>query len=126
MTEDEISYKIIGAALEVHKEIGPGVFESAYENPLVYELNKSKLFVQQQVIKPLIYKGIKMDCAYKVDLIVENKIIVELKSVETLLPIHFAQVLTYLRLSDIKLGLLINFKNIKLKDGIHRIVNNLY
>lgn len=125
MTENEISYKIIGAAIELHKELGAGLLESAYENPLAYELRESGLFVEQQIPMPLIYKEIKMDCGYRLDLRVEKKVIVEIKSVETLAPVHFAQTLTYLRLSGCKLGLLINFNTVKLKDGIHRIVNNL-
>ncbi len=125
MTENEISYKIIGAAIELHRELGAGLLESAYENPLAYELRESGLFVEQQIPMPLIYKKIKMDCGYRLDLRVENKVIIEIKSIETVAPVHFAQTLTYLRLSGCKLGLLINFNTIKLKDGIHRIVNNL-
>ena len=125
MTENEISYKIIGAALELHKELGPGLLESAYESPLAYELRQCGLFVEQQIPMPLIYKEIKMECGYRLDLRVENKVIIELKSIESLAPVHFAQTLTYLKLSGCKLGLLINFNTVKLKDGIHRIVNNL-
>jgi len=125
MNENEISYKIIGAAIELHKELGCGLLESAYENPLAYELRKIGLFVEQQIPMPLIYKEIKMDCGYRLDLRVENKVIIELKSIETLAPVHFAQTLTYLKLSNCKLGLLINFNTILIKDGIHRIVNNL-
>ena len=125
MTENEISYKIIGAAIELHKELGPGLLESAYEITLAYELRESGLFVEQQLAMPLIYKEIKMDCGYRLDLNIENKVIIEIKSVESLAPVHFAQTLTYLRLSGCKLGLLINFNTVKLKDGIHRIVNNL-
>lgn len=125
MTENEISYKIIGVAIELHKILGAGLLESAYENPFAYELRESGLYVEQQVAMPLIYKEIKMDCGYRLDLRVERKVIIEIKSIETLVPVHFAQTLTYLRLSDCKLGLLINFNTIQLKDGIHRIVNNL-
>ncbi|MBZ0199342.1 MAG: GxxExxY protein [Ignavibacteriaceae bacterium] len=125
MTENEISYKIIGVAIELHKHLGPGLLESAYENPFAYELNESGLYVEQQIAVPLVYKNIKMDCGYRIDLRVEGKVIIELKSVETLAPVHFAQTLTYLRLSQCKLGLLINFNTVKLKEGIHRIVNNL-
>lgn len=125
MNENEISYKIIGAAIELHKELGCGLLESAYENPLAYELRKIGLFVEQQIPMPLIYKEIKMDCGYRLDLRVENKVIIELKSIEALAPVHFSQTLTYLRLSNCKLGLLINFNTILIKDGIHRIVNNL-
>jgi len=125
MSENEISYKIIGAAIELHKELGCGLLESAYESPLTYELRKNGLFVEQQIAIPLIYKEIKMDCGYRLDLRVENKVIIEIKSIETSAPVHFAQTLTYLRLSNCKLGLLINFNTTKLKDGIHRVVNGL-
>ncbi len=125
MTENEISYKIIGVAIELHKQLGPGLLESAYEHPFAYELRESGLLVEQQIPMPLVYKEIKMDCGYRLDLRVEKKVIVEIKSMETLAPVHFAQTLTYLRLSGCKLGLLINFNTVKLKEGIHRIVNNL-
>ena len=125
MTENEISHKIIGVAIELHKQFGPGLLESAYENPFAYELRGAGLFVEQQVPMPLVYREIKMDCGYRLDLRVEKKVIVEIKSVEMLAPVHFAQTLTYLKLSGCKLGLLINFNTVKLKDGIHRIVNNL-
>jgi len=125
MTENEISYKIIGAALELHKNIGPGILESAYENALTFELRELGLKVEQQYPMPFIYKDVKQDVGYRLDLIVENKVIVEVKSVEALAPIHFAQLLTYLKLSDLKLGLLINFNSKILKENIHRIVNNL-
>jgi len=120
-----MSYKIIGAAIELHKQLGPGLLESAYENTLAYELTALGLFVEQQIPMPLVYKQIKLDCGYRIDLRVERKVIIEIKSVETLAPVHFAQTLTYLRLSECKLGLLINFNTTKLVDGIHRIVNNL-
>ena len=120
MTENEISYKIIGAALEVHKNLGVGLLESAYETALVYELQKLGLKVKQQYALALNYKEIEIDNAYRIDILVEEKVIVEVKSVLELNPIHFAQTNTYL-----KLGLLINFKTQLLKDGIHRIVNKL-
>jgi len=125
MTENEISYKIIGAAINIHKNIGPGLLESAYENALAYDLRKIGLKVQQQKPMPFIYKGVQQDVGYRIDLMVNNKVIVEIKSVETLAPVHFAQTLTYLRLSNLKLALLINFNSKILKDQIHRIVNNL-
>jgi GxxExxY protein len=125
MNENELSHKIIGVAIELHKQLGPGLLESAYENPFAYELREQGLFVEQQVPMPLVYKEIKMDCGYRIDLRVEKKVIIEIKSIETLAPVHSAQTLTYLRLSGLKLGLLINFNTVKLKDGIHRIVNNL-
>ncbi|MGP8214611.1 MAG: GxxExxY protein [Bacteroidia bacterium] len=125
MTENEISYKIIGSAIGLHKELGAGLLESAYENSLAYELRESGLFVEQQIPMPFIYKEVKMDCGYRIDLMVDRKVIIEIKSLEELAPVHFAQTLTYLRLSGCKLGLLINFNTVKLKEGIHRIVNNL-
>ncbi len=125
MTENDISYKIIGIALELHKNIGPGLLESAYENALAYDLRKSGLHVIQQAPMPFIYKEVKMDIGYRIDMIVENKVILEIKSVENLAPVHYAQVLTYLKLSNLKLGLLINFNNKVLKEGIHRVVNHI-
>ena len=125
MTENEISFKIIGVAIELHKQLGPGLLESAYEFPFAYELRNIGLFVEQQIPMPLVYKEIKMDCGYRIDLKVESKVIIEIKSVEMLAPVHFAQTLTYLRLSGCKLGLLISFNTVKLKEGIHRVVNNL-
>lgn len=125
MNENDISYKIIGAAIELHKTLGPGLLESAYENSLAYELRELGLEVEQQVPMPMVYKEVKMDCGYRLDLKVEKKVIIEIKSLENLAPVHFAQTLTYLKLSNCKLGLLINFNSVKIKDGIHRIVNNL-
>src|SRR5271157_249017 len=125
MTENEISYKIIGAALELHKIIGPGLLESAYENALAFELRQFGLKVEQQYPMPFIYKDVKQDVGYRLDLIVENKVIIEIKSVDALAPVHFAQLLTYLKLSELKLGLLINFNSKILKENIHRVVNNL-
>jgi|SRR5699024_1923037 len=125
MTENEISYKIIGIAIELHKTLGPGLLESVYEKALAYDLREAGLEVKTQVSMPLIYKEIKQDVGYRLDLLVENKVIIELKSVENLAPVHYAQTLTYLKLSDKKLGLLINFNTKILKEGIHRVVNNL-
>ncbi|MDT8309092.1 MAG: GxxExxY protein, partial [Bacteroidales bacterium] len=125
MTENEISFKIIGAALGIHKSIGPGLLESAYENALAYDLKEMGLDVMQQVPMPFIYKKVKQEVGYRIDLLVNNKIIIEIKAVEALAPVHYAQLLTYLKLSDLKLGLLINFNSKILKDNIHRIVNNL-
>lgn len=125
MTENELSYKIIGVALEIHKNIGPGLLESAYENALAFDLKELGLEVRQQVPMPFIYKEVKQDVGYRIDLIVDNKVLVEIKSVENLAPVHYAQTLTYLKLSGLKLGLLINFNTKTLKEGIHRIANNL-
>ena len=125
MNENDLSYKIIGLALELHTHVGPGLLESTYENALAYDLREAGLEVKQQVPMPFVYKHIKMDIGYRIDLLVENKVILEVKSVEGLAPVHYAQLLTYLKLSQLKLGLLINFNCKFLKEGIHRIVNNL-
>jgi len=125
MSENEISYKIIGAALEIHSALGPGLLESVYESTLGYELKLLGLKIETQVPKPLVYKEIKLEVGYRIDMLVEDKVIVEIKSIETLAPVHFSQTLTYLKLSDKKLALLINFNTKYLKEGIHRIVNNL-
>jgi len=100
MTENDISNKIIGCAIKIHKNIGPGLLESAYENALAHDLKKLGLQVKQQVSMPFIYKGIKQDVGYRIDLLVENKVIIEIKSLEALAPVHYAQTLTYLKLSD--------------------------
>jgi GxxExxY protein len=125
MTENEISYKIIGAAIDLHRNVGPGLLESDYENALAFDLRELGLEVSQQHPMPFVYKEVKQDVGYRVDLIVNQTVIVEVKSTENLAPVHFAQTLTYLKLSGLKLALLINFNNKILKDGIHRIVNKL-
>jgi GxxExxY protein len=125
MNENEISYVIIGAALKIHRRVGPGLLVSAYEAALVNELQKLNLFVEQQVTLPFVYEEVRLEAGYRIDLIINKLVIVEIKSVENLLPVHYAQVLTYLRLTNINLGLLINFNSVVLKDGVHRIVNNL-
>ncbi len=125
MHENDISYQCIGAAIEVHKNVGPGLLESTYENALAYDLKIMGFDVQQQVPMPFVYKEVKLDVGYRIDLLINKKVIIEIKSVETLAPVHYAQLLTYLRLSDVKLGLLINFNAKTLKNNIHRIVNNL-
>ncbi|MEE9448733.1 MAG: GxxExxY protein [Ignavibacteriaceae bacterium] len=125
MTENVLSNKIIGTAIELHKKLGPGLLESAYENALAYDLKDIGLDIKQQVSMPFVYKEIKLDIGYRLDLLIEDKVIVEIKSVESLAPVHYAQLLTYLKLSNLKLGLLLNFNTKLLKEGIHRIVNNL-
>jgi len=115
---------IIGTSIDLHKNLGPGLLESAYEMALAFELEQLGFTVCQQVPMPFIYKGNKLEVGYRVDLIVDDKILLEIKSVDNLNPVHFAQTLTYLKISQIKLGLLINFNVKLLKDGIHRIVNN--
>ena len=122
MTDNEITHEIIGAAMEVHKRLGPGLLESAYEECLLHELRLRNLKVERQKGIPVIYKEVKLDCGYRLDLLVEGKIILELKSVEGLAPIHEAIILTYLRLSGHKIGLLINFNVTVLKDGVRRFI----
>ena len=125
MTENEISRIIIDAAIEIHKFLGPGLLESSYEKCLLYELRKAGLKAERQKKLPIVYKEVTLDTGYRIDLLVEDKVIVELKSVSAITDIHMAQLLTYLKLSKCKLGLLLNF-NVKLfKDGIKRIVNGL-
>ena len=126
MNENDISYKIIGAAIELHKSIGPGLLESAYENALTYDLKELGFSVRQQVPMPFIYKEVRQEVGYRIDLLVNNKVIIEVKAVESVAPVHYAQLLTYLKLSGLKLGLLINFNSKTLKNNIHRVVNNLY
>ena len=125
MTENEIAYQIVGASLELHREVGPGLLESAYESALAYELAQRGLSVKKQCAMPFHYKNVMMEIGYKIDLLVVDKVSIELKSVEQLHPVHYAQTLTYLKLSNLKLALLINFNEKFIKDGIHRIVNNL-
>ena len=123
MSEKEISSKIIGAAIEVHKQLGPGLLESTYETCLAYELKQMELDVKQQQALPVVYKEVKLDAGYRIDLLIENKVIIEIKSVEALADIHTAQLLTYLKLKDLKLGLLINFNSVRVIDGLKRILN---
>jgi GxxExxY protein len=125
MTENEISSLIIGAAIEVHKQLGPGLLESSYEICLAYELRQRGLEVSTQVGLPIIYKEVSLETGYRIDLLVEKKVIIEVKAVEGFSDIHLAQILTYLKLSDIKLGLLMNFNVSKMVDGLKRVVNNL-
>ena len=123
MTENEISNLVFNAALTIHKELGPGLLESAYEECLYYELIKLGLSVEKQKPLPLVYKEVKLEIGYRVDLFVERKFIVEVKSVEALNDVHLAQILTYLKLADCKLGMLINFNVVLLKNGVKRIIN---
>ena len=125
MHENEIAQIIVDAALKVHKALGPGLLESVYERVLSHELQKRGLEVNVQVVVPIIYEGMVFNEAFRADLIVENKVIVELKSVENVQPVHKKQLLTYLRLADKRLGLLINFGTVLLKDGVSRVVNQL-
>lgn len=125
MLENEISSMIIGAGIKIHSVIGPGLLESAYEECLAYEFDKLRLNYKRQVYVPIVYEEVRLGHAFRADFIVEDKIIVEIKSVENVLNVHKAQLLTYLKLTDKRLGLLINFNSQLLKDGISRIANNL-
>ncbi|MEH1905762.1 MAG: GxxExxY protein [Nostoc sp.] len=125
MRENELSGVIIGCAMRVHTGLGPGLLESAYEVCLDYELKEAGLNVGKQIPLPLVYQDVQLECVYRLDLIVENKVIVEIKSVESFHPIHSVQLLTYLKLANCKLGLLINFNVLHLKEGLKRVVNNL-
>jgi GxxExxY protein len=125
MLENEISREIVDAAYHIHREIGPGLLESAYQRMLAFELDQRKLQVEIEVSIPLIFKGQSLGEAYRADIVVNDKIIVELKSTEVMLPLHSKQLLTYLRLANFRLGLLINFGQPLFKDGVSRVVNNL-
>ena len=122
MEFDELSNRVIGCAIEIHRHLGPGLLESAYEHCLAYELSQSDLAFHRQLALPVPYKNVRLDCGYRIDLLVENQLIVELKSIEELRGIHQAQLLTYMKLSETKIGLLINLNVTKLKDGIKRFV----
>jgi len=124
MENNELTGKIIGAAIEVHKALGPGLLESAYKECLYYKLFQNGLNVVKEKPMPLIFEEVILECGYRIDLLVENKIVIELKSVEALNDIHLAQTLTYMKLGNYKLGLLINFNVLMLKDGIKRVINN--
>lgn len=125
MTENELSKIIVDCCFKIHTEMGPGLYESVYEECLYYLLIKNDLLVERQKEIPVIFQDVKMELGFRADLIVEKKVIIELKSMDGLAPVHYKQVLTYLRLTNMKLGLLINFNEALIKDGIHRIVNNL-
>jgi GxxExxY protein len=124
-TENDLSNIVIGEAIHIHKSLGPGLLESVYENCLFYRLSKTGLHIVREKPIPVVFEEVKMECGYRADIVIENKLIIEIKAVEALNDIHKAQVLTYLRLTNIKLGLLMNFNVLYLKDGIKRIVNNL-
>lgn len=125
MTENEIAAQVVDAALKVHKALGPGLLESVYERVLSYELERRNLRVVQQQPIPVVYDGVTFEVGYRADLIIEDKVIVELKSTENIAPIHKKQLLTYLKLANKRLGLLINFNTVLIKNGITRIVNGL-
>jgi GxxExxY protein len=123
MNENDLAKLVFNCGLNVHKALGPGLLESSYEECLFYELTKNKIWAEKQKALPLIYEDIKLEIGYRVDLLIENKLVVEVKSVEALNDIHMAQVLTYLKLSNCKLGLLINFNTTLFKNGVKRIIN---
>jgi GxxExxY protein len=119
---DPVTEKVIGLAIEVHRHLGPGLLESAYEECLCYEFTQASIPFSRQVALPVIYKNVNLDCGYRMDIVVDELIILELKTVEKILPIHHAQLMTYLKLGNMKTGLLMNFNNAVLKDGIKRVV----
>lgn len=125
LEENEISHIVIGTGIEVHSALGPGLLESAYTECLFYKLNKKGLLVEKEKIIPIQFEEVKLECGYRADLLVESKLIVEIKSVAAMSDIHLAQTLTYLKLGNYKLGLLINFNVAQLRDGIKRVVNRL-
>src|SRR5882724_4771005 len=124
MTENEISKIIVEEAIHIHKSIGPGMLESAYTHCLKYRLLKKNLNVKIEVPVPLIFEEVKLECGYRSDLVIENKVVIEVKSIEAIAPIHLAQTLTYLRFLDLKLGMVLNFNSLLMNDGIRRVVNN--
>jgi GxxExxY protein len=122
MLENDLSNRIIGCAIEVHRQLGPGLLESAYQECLYYELKQAGLIVRKEKPMPIVYKEVKLDHGYRIDLLVEEKVVVEIKTVEDFTDVHIAQVLTYLRLGNYKLGLLLNFHTTILKNGIKRVI----
>ena len=125
MTENELSRVVIGISMEVHTALGAGLLENAYKECLFYKLNKSGFYVEKEKPIPLVFEDIKLEVGYRIDILVENKLVLEIKSVEALTDVHLAQTLTYLKLGNYKLGLLMNFNVVRLKDGLKRIVNGL-
>jgi len=125
MEVNELSNVVIGMAIDVHSALGPGLLESAYQECLFYKIQKEGFYVEKEKPIPLIFEGVNLNCGYRIDILVENQLVLELKSVEKLSDLHLAQTLTYLRLGNFKLGLLMNFNSYLLKDGLKRIVNNL-
>ncbi|TDX13460.1 GxxExxY protein [Flavobacterium sp. S87F.05.LMB.W.Kidney.N] len=125
MTENEISNIVIGLAIEIHKKLGPGLLENVYKECLLYKIKQKGLLVEKEKALPVVFEEVKLDCGYRIDLLVENKLLIEIKSVESLTVNHLAQTLTYLKLGNFKLGLLINFSESLLKNGVRRVANNL-
>ncbi len=125
MTENELSRLIVDLCYKIHIKYGPGLFEHVYEEIFCYEWSKNGIPFKRQHAIPLVHESVKLETGFRADVIIDNKVLIELKSIETLAPVHFSQVKTYLKLTDIRLGLLVNFNVVLIKDGIHRIVNNL-
>ena len=123
MIENELSNKVIGLAIEVHKALGPGLLESAYKECLFYKIQQEGLIVEKEKAMPLVFEDVRLECGYRMDLLVENKLVIEIKSVDALNDVHLAQTLTYMKLGNFKLGLLINFNVVLLKYGIKRVIN---
>jgi GxxExxY protein len=123
LNEQELSHKVIGISLEIHKSLGPGLLESTYKECLAYKLSSMGFYVEKEKPMPLIYESVKLDCGYRMDFLINQKLVIEIKSVEALNDIHLAQTLTYMKLGNYKLGLLINFNVMRLKDGIRRVIN---
>ncbi len=126
MEDNRLTEQIIGCAIKVHSSLGPGLLESAYQECLLFELKKTGLFVEKEKPLPLVYEEVKLDCGYRIDLLVQKQVVIEIKSVDTLNDVHTAQVLTYLKLSNCKIGLLINFNVTQLTKGIKRLYNKYY
>jgi GxxExxY protein len=126
MTENELSNRVIGLAIDVHKALGPGLLESAYKERLYYKINKAELFVEKEKPIPIIFEKVKLECGYRLDILVERKLVLEIKSVDELNNIHLAQTLTYMKLGGFKLGLLINFNVLSLRRGIKRVLNGQF
>ena len=125
MTENELSHKAIGIAMDVHSALGPGLLESAYKECLFYKLTMNGLYVEKEKPMPLVFENVKLEVGYRIDLLVEKKLVMEIKSVDALNDVHLAQTLTYMKLGNYKLGLLMNFNVVLLKNGIKRVVNGL-
>ncbi len=124
MKDNELTSKVLGLAFEVHTALGPGLLENAYKECLFYKINESGLYVKKEKPMPLVFENVKLECGYRIDLLVENRLVLELKSEEVLNDVHLAQTLTYLKLGNYRLGLLINFNVARLKEGIKRVIND--
>jgi len=125
MTENELSGMVVEEAIYIHRSVGPGMLESVYAQCLAYRLAKRGLNIRTEVPVPLIFEEVKLECGYRADLVIERKVVIEIKSIEMIAPIHLAQTLTYLRFLHVKLGMVLNFNAVLMKDGIRRVVNNL-